>query len=160
MVNNNVVDNYSNKLTNNHKEDAMIHVVNVATGEVTEFADSTPEEIKDSWLMISKQIQALERAKDKLKPKVAELLDEFGKCEIGDYMFRQMTVQRRNYDKGLMRQELDEDTFDSLLIPDKTAVDRYIKENLEELGNTSTLLRNYMVDVGQPYSVTKLEQIK
>lgn len=138
----------------------MITAVDVLTGEVLEFADSTPEEIKDSWLQISKQIQALERAKDKLKPKVAELLDEFGKCEIGDYMFRQMTVQRRNYDKAVMREALDEDTLDLFLVPDKTAIDKYLKENLEELGDVSTRLRESMVDVGQPYSVTKLEQIK
>ena len=137
----------------------MIHVVNVATGEVTEFADESPEDIKNSWLMISKQIQALERAKDKLKPKVAELLDEFGKYEFEDYMFRQMTVQRRNYDKAVMREALDEDTLDLFLVPDKTAIDKYLKENLEELGIVSTILRDSMVDVGNPYSITKLEKI-
>lgn len=137
-----------------------MQVVDTLTGEVLEFPDTTPEDIKNSWLQISKQIQALERAKDKLKPKVAELLDEFGKYEFEDYMFRQMTVQRRNYDKAVMREALDEDTFDLLLIPDKTAIDRYLKENLESLGDASTKLRESMVDVGQPYSVTKLEQIK
>jgi len=137
----------------------MITVVDVLTGEVSEFADTTPEEIKDSWLQINKQIQALERAKDKLKPKVAELLDEFGKYEFEDYMFRQMTVQRRNYDKAVMREALDEDTLDLFLVPDKTAIDKYLKENLEELGDVSTRLRESMVDVGNPYSVTKLEKI-
>lgn len=137
----------------------MITAVNTISGEVMEFADSTPEEVRDSWLQISKQIQALERAKDKLKPKVASMLDEFGKCEIGDYMFRQTTVQRRNYDKAVMREALDEDTLDLFLVPDKTAIDKYLKENLEELGDISTRLRESMVDVGNPYSITKLEKL-
>lgn len=136
-----------------------MQVVDTLTGEVLEFADSTPEEIKDSWLQISKQIQALERAKDKLKPKVAELLDEFGKYEFEDYMFRQMTVQRRQYDKAVMRGVLDEDTLDLFLVPDKTKVDQYIKEHLEELGEVSTLLRKTMVTVGNPYTTVRLEKV-
>ena len=137
----------------------MITAVDVLTGEVLEFADETPEDIKNSWLMISKQIQALERAKDKLKPKVAELLDEFGKYEFEDYMFRQMTVQRRNYDKAVMREALDEDTLDLFLVPDKPRVDQYIKEHLEELGEVSTLLRKTMVTVGNPYTTVRLEKV-
>lgn len=136
-----------------------MQVVDVLTGEVMEFADTTPEDIKNSWLQISKQIQALERAKDKLKPKVAELLDEQGKYDFGDYMFRQSIVQRKNYDKAVMREALDEDTLDLFLVPDKTAIDKWLKENVEELGEISTTLRTTMVDVGNPYTITKLEKV-
>lgn len=138
-----------------------MQVVDTLTGEVMEFADTTPEEIKDSWLQISKQIQALERAKDKLKPKVAELLDEFGKCEIGDYMFRQTTVQRRNYDKGILKEVIkDEGLLDEMLQPNKKFIDDWLKENVETSGEIGTLIRDNMIDVGEPFSQTRLEQIK
>lgn len=138
----------------------MITVVNKLTGEVLDLADDSPEAIKDSWLMLSETIKAFERAKDKLKLKVADLLDEKGTYDYGDYVFRQSIVQRQNYDKAVLRNVLDADTFDLLTVPDKPAIDRYIKENLTELGAASTELRNSMIAVGEPYSMIRLEKVK
>jgi uncharacterized protein (UPF0128 family) len=58
-----------------------------------------------------------------------------------------------------MRQVFDEDLLDTLLEPHKPSVDAYIKENLEELGESSTLLRESMIEVGKAYQVIKLEKI-
>ncbi len=136
----------------------MISFVNKWTGEVHELPDDTPEKIKDSWLALSETIKACERAKDKLKPKVEELLDGGNTYDFEDYLFRRVSVQRQNYDKSVMREYLDSDMLDVLLIPDKTAVDRYLMENLEELGEVSTALRTTMIPVGLPYTSTRLEK--
>lgn len=138
----------------------MITFLNKFTGEIHELSDNTPDEIRDAWLALSETIKACERAKDKLKPKVEALLNEHGLYDYGDYKFRQTTVQRQNYDKSVMRDLLDADTFDVLMIPDKTKVDQYLKDNLESLGDTSTKLRSSMIALGEPYSVIRLEKVK
>jgi hypothetical protein len=138
----------------------MINVVNTLTGEILELPDNTPVQIKDAWLMLSETIKMLERAKDKLKPKVADMLEANGTYDFGDYMFRQSAIQRTNYDKAVMRQNLDADTFDLLLVPDKPRIDNYLKENLENLGDVGTILRSTMVAVGEPYTTIRLEKIK
>lgn len=137
----------------------MVQVVDLATGEVLEFADRTPVEIKNSWDQISQQIKALERAKDKLKPKVSELIDS-GQADFGDAIFRQTAVQRMNYNAAVMRDNLDPDVFEALMVPNKPLVDTYLKENLTELGEVSTELRRSMVPVGEPYTTIRLEKIK
>ena len=71
-----------------------------------------------------------------------------------------MTTQQRNYDKSVMRQVLDEDIFDLLLIPDKLQVDNYLKENLEQLGEASSKLRESMIPIGDPYVSIRLEKLK
>src|SRR5262245_49038384 len=111
----------------------MITVVNKLTGEVLELPDDDADDIKNAWLMLSETIKMLERAKDKLKPKVSDLLDARGTYDFGDYMFRQSSIQRTNYDKSVMRRVLDADLFDELLTPDKGKIDNYLKENLDKL---------------------------
>lgn len=138
----------------------MITVINKITGELYELADDSPDSIKDSWLLISETIKALERAKDKLKPKVADIVDAAGLCVLGDYQFRQSIIQRKNYDKTVMRQVLDEDTLDLFLVPDKSALDEYLKENIDTLGSIGTELRNTMLPIGLPYTTVKLEKLR
>lgn len=138
----------------------MIQVVNKLTGELYELTDETPEQIKDAWLMLSETIKAMERAKDKLKPKVADMLDSKGTYDFGQYMFRQSSIQRQTYDKAVMREVLDADLFDTLLMPDKTAIDTYLKENLETTGEAGSKLRQTMIPVGQPYTTIRLEKVK
>lgn len=137
----------------------MIKLVNKLTGEVMELPDSSPEEIKESWLLLSETIKVCEGGKDKLKAKVRSLVNDNGLYDMGEYQFRVMSVQRYNYDKAVMREALDPDLFDTFLEPNKTAVDRYIKENVEVIGDTATILRKSMLPIGNPYSVTKLERL-
>ena len=136
----------------------MIKVVNTLTGEVEEFLDDTPKDILNSWKLISNQIKALERAKEKLKKKVPAIVDNNGNFEHSGYRFHISTVQRFNYDKAIMREVFDEDLLDTLLVPNKTLVDTYIKDNLEDLGENSTYLRKNMVEQGLSYQVIKLEK--
>jgi len=137
----------------------MIKVVNTLTGEIEEFLDDTPNEIVESWKQISNQIKALERAKEKLKKKVPSILDNNDTYEHNGYRFKLSHVQRFNYDKAVMRQVFDEDLLDTLLKPDKTLIDTYIKDNLEQLGELSSMLRNSMKEEGLGYQVIKLEKV-
>ena len=138
---------------------SVVTVVNKLTGEVLELSVSTPVEIKDAWLMLGETMKALERAKDKLKPLVSELV-ESNQADFGDYIFKIIPIQRMTYDKSMLRHVLDEDTFDLMMIPDKAAVDRYLKENLDQLGEDSTKLRTSMVPTGAPYTTIRLEKQK
>ena len=137
----------------------QIQVVNKLTGEVLELPVDNPVQIKDAWLMLSETIKMLERAKDKLKPKV-EALVAANQADFGTHAFRQSVVQRQTYDKAVMREVFDADTLDLFLVPDKTKVDNYLKENLESLGDASTKLRQSMVPVGTPYTTIRLEKVK
>lgn len=138
----------------------MIQVMNYKTGEVAEYAASSPDEIMSSWLEISETIKLYEAAKDQLKKLVPEIVNDKGVYENGDYMFRYSSIQRYSYDKSVMRELLDPDVFDVLTEPSKTKVDKYLKDNLDDLGEATTALRESMVAVGKPYSVVKLERIK
>lgn len=130
------------------------------TGEIVEFDIQNLADLVNAWRIASEYEKLAKDLKDKLKPELAKYLNDDGKSdEIDGYRFTTSFIQRKNYDKAVMRQVLDEDTFDLLLIPHKTKVDQYIKENLSELGDTSTILRESMVEDGEPYSVTRLEKI-
>lgn len=130
-------------------------VVNKFTGEIYELPTRKPADIVDSWRLLNGLIETAKRAKDKLKVK-AEALD---RQDINGYEFIVMNNQRFNYDKAVMRQLLDADTFDSLLVPDKAAVDEYLRENLDTLGEASSELRRTMVPVGSPYQTIRLQKI-
>lgn len=130
------------------------------TGEIVEFDINNLTDLVNAWRIASEYEKLAKDLKDKLKPELAKYVNEDGKSdEIDGYRFTTTFVQRKNYDKAVMRQVLDEDTFDLLLIPHKTKVDEYIKEHLDELGEASTMLRESMIDDGKPYSITKLEKL-
>jgi hypothetical protein len=150
----------------------MTQVVNKLTGEVYELDDHTAVAIRDSWLLLTETIKACERAKEKLKPKIDNIMAELSVLPIGDYQFRRTITERKTYDKAVMRQVLDADVFDLLLVPDKTRIDEYLKDNLETLDQgVGTALRNSMVPVmtrdkktGEykpmlPYTTLRLEKL-
>lgn len=136
-----------------------IEVTVDTTGELLEFAASTPQEILDSWLVASSYIAAYEKVKDRLKKVIPEFIDERGQLEVGSHLFRISAIQRMNYDKFHLRQVFDEDTLDLFLEPNKGKIDKYIAANLAELGEGSTLLRTTMVPVGKPYSSIRVEKL-
>lgn len=137
-----------------------ITATNKATGELYELQVDTPEQIVRAW-QVAQEAEKVSRAlKDQLKGLVPALVSEKGTSEpIDNFMFRVSNVQRMNYDKSAMREVFDADTFEVLLKPDKPAVDKYLKENLEALGEGSTKLRQTMIAEGQPYQVIKLEKL-
>lgn len=137
-----------------------IQAVNRATGEVIDLPANTPEEIVQAWNIAKEYEKAATALKDQLKKLVPNLVNERGVSdEVNGYVFRVSNVQRKTYDKAVLRQQLDEDTFDLFMKPDKTAIDKYLRENLEDLGEASTIIRNSMIDDGKPYQVIKLEKV-
>jgi hypothetical protein len=133
--------------------------INKLTGEVIEYNADTPEEIMQIWQEVNETIKTYESIKDQLKKKVPEIVNDRGLYEQGDYQFRVSFVQRYTYDKAILRQNLDEDTLDLFLEPNKKAIDEYLKENLEDLGSVTTTIRNALVEKGKPYQVIKLERL-
>lgn len=135
-------------------------IINRLTGEVLNFNDRTYEEVLWTW----KHAQELERIaktiKDKLKPKVRDFIVVDGVTEpLDGYQFRKSVVQRYNYNKSTLRQYLDPDVVDVLTKVDKTAVDRYLKENFTELGSIADNIRQSAIPEGKPYEVIKLENL-
>ncbi len=137
-----------------------ISAVNKATGEIIKLDANTPEQIVSAWRVAQEYVKTAEALKDQLKRLVPSLVTEKGTSEpIGNFQFRISNVQRMNYDKAIMRNVFDEDTFDLLLTPDKPMIDKYIKEHLDELGDNSTKLRENMIELGRPYQIIKLEKL-
>jgi len=137
----------------------MIKAVNKLTGEIYDFKSDTPEEVMETWLTLSETIKALSDAKDKLKPLVEKMVDHNGTFAHDNYMFRVSHIQRYNYDKSIMRDVFDQDLYETLVKPDKTLIDKYLKENIDDMGERSTLLRANMREEGKPYKVIKLERL-
>jgi len=130
------------------------------TGEIFEFDVSTPAKAREAWELASDYIKAYEAIKDQIKPIISDIIDDKGIYDFGDAIFRVVSVQRMNYDKSLLRQVLDADTYDLFLKPDKPRIDNYLKENLADLGSNSSLLRKGMIPEGRPYQQFRLEKVK
>lgn len=138
----------------------MITATNKATGEVIELPSETLEEVVAAWRVAQEYSKAADALKDQLKKLVPQYIDHTNRsAECSNFQFKVNSIQRMTYDKSVLRNNLDEDTFDVLMKVDKTAVDRYLKENLEELGESSTVIRQAMVADGMPYEVIKLEKL-
>jgi hypothetical protein len=117
-------------------------------------------QLTSAWRIASEYEKIGQELKDKLKKLLPEYLDDSGRTdEVDGYRFTTVLVQRKNYDKAVLRQVLDEDLLDLFLKPDKTKIDNYIKEHLDELGENSGLLRDTMIEDGKPYSITRLEKL-
>lgn len=137
-----------------------ITATNKITGEVIELPADSLAEIVEAWRFAQEYEKAAALLKDQLKKIVPALVGANGLSEqFGSYQFRVSSVQLMNYDKAAMREVLDPDTFDTLVKPDKPAVDRYLRENLESLGDDSTHIRQAMVPQGEPFQVIRLERI-
>lgn len=137
-----------------------ITATNEITGEFISLDTNNLTQIVHAWRMASEYEKLAKRIKDKLKPLVAEHTLMGASDAIDGFQFRQSFVQRKTYDKGIMREVLDEDTYDLFMKPDKSAVDKYIRENLESLGEQAKQLRDNMIDDGKAYQVIKLEKLE
>lgn len=139
----------------------MITAVNKATGEVVELEADTLEQITTAWRVAQEYEKTAKALKDQLKELVPRFIGDSGTSEpTNGAMFRVSTIQRMTYDKATVRTILDEDIFDLVTKIDKTALDTYLKENLEQLGDVSTELRHAMVPDGKAYQVIKLERLE
>lgn len=137
-----------------------ITATNKATGEVVELPADNPDQIVLAWQVAQEYEKTSKALKDQLKKLVPEFVGERGTSDpIGNFQFRVSSIQRMNYDKSIMREVLDADLFDTLLEPNKSAIDTYLKEHIEETGEAGTKLRQSMIPVGNPYQVIKLEKL-
>lgn len=138
----------------------MITATNKHTGEIIQLPVNTPEEVVRAWQIAQEYGKTAETLKTQLKSLVTKFVEDNGTSEpINGFMFRISNVQRMNYDKAKLREVLDEDVYDLMVKPDKPMIDKYLKENLESLGNASTELRQAMIPEGKPYEVIKLERL-
>ena len=137
----------------------MISALNKATGEVIELPADTLEEVTQAWQTVQQYDKAITALKEQLKKKVRELADQEQIEEVNNTIFRVTSVQRMTYDKSVLRRLLDEDTLDVFLEVKKTAVDNYLKENIDDLRDVATEIRSSMVASGDPYEVIKLEKL-
>lgn len=139
----------------------MITATNKATGELVELETDTPEQIVQAWQIAQEYVKTAESLKDQLKKLVPNLINESKGIsdQYGNYIFRRSVVQRMTYDKAVVRNVLDEDTYDLVTKVDKTALDRFLKDNLAELGDKSHELRTAMIPEGNAFEVIKLEKV-
>lgn len=139
----------------------MITATNKHTGEVVELPTDNYEQVIQAWQIAQEYAKVADQLKNQLKKEVPKFVENGNtSLPVNGFMFRISNVQRMNYDKAVLRRNLDEDVLDLLLEPSKPKVDAYLKEHLEELGSASTEIRNAMVEVGRPYEVIKLERVK
>lgn len=137
-----------------------ISATHKTTGELVEFDVTNLTELVSAWRTVQEYEKLATNLKDQLKKLLPQYIKEDGKSdEIDGYRFTTVLVQKKNYDKAVLRQVLDEDLLDLFLKPDKTKIDNYIKEHLDELGENSGLLRDTMIEDGKPYSITRLEKL-
>lgn len=137
----------------------MIKASNKVTGEVIELETNNLEQTITAWEVSQGYEKLAKDLKDQLKKIVPGYVGDKGVSdEARKSMFRISHVQRMTYDKAVVRSVLDEDVFDLVTKIDKSKLDTYIKENLAELGDASTEMRNAMIPDGNAYEVIKLER--
>lgn len=139
----------------------MITAVNKHTGEVVELEADTYEKLVQAWQIASEYEKVSKALKDQLKELVPTYISDKGTSpEFNGVMFRQSSVQRMNYDKSVLQEVIDDQgLLFEMLKPNKPFIDKYLKENLAELGDISTTLRKSMQPDGAPYTVIKLEKL-
>lgn len=139
---------------------AKITATNKATGEVVELDADTLDQVMGAWRIAQEYEKTAKALKDQLKKIVPSyIVDNNRSTEANNFVFKVSSIQRMTYDKSALREALDEDTFDVLMKPDKPAIDKYLKENIDSLGEISTIIRKSMVADGKPYELIKLEKL-
>lgn len=135
---------------------ASLKFVNTITGEQFEFPTDTSDQIIEAYT----QAQALEAAAKRAKEKARNLIvqRDLDGYISGDRSVKIVNVQRKDYDLSVMREVLDADQFNTFIKPDKTALDTFIKENVEDMPEAKQL-RDTMVDIGDPYVKISVDKI-
>jgi hypothetical protein len=130
------------------------------TGEVIELQADTREQVVESLLYIKAYTDALDGLKKKLNAVATEMIDADGPILHNGYRLNSSVVQRMSYDETVLREVFDADELAMFTEYKKTAIDAYIAEHLDDLGDQSTLLRSTMQPTGNPYAVVRLERQK
>lgn len=131
-----------------------------STGEIMSLPAETPEDIIGSLRVVSDYIKAWDSIKKELQKLALEIVDGKGRFEHDGYLLRTYTTQRMVYDRAVLREAFDDDLLDTFMEPQKSRIDQYLKEHLDELGDMSTKLRTSMVPTGKPYTVVRVERLE
>lgn len=136
---------------------ASLKFVNTITGEQFEFPTDTNDQLVEAY----NQAQALEAAAKRAKEKARNLIVErdLDGYISGNRAVKIINVQRKDYDLTVMREVLDADQFNTFIKPDKTALDTFIKENVESMPEAKDL-RDTMIDIGDPYIQVRVEKVQ
>ena len=136
-----------------------IQATNKHTGEIVELEVNDYESLVQAWLVASEYEKVSKKLKDELKKLVPAYAEQKIVGLNDKYAFKINSVQPYTYDKSILREELDEDTYDQFMKPDKTSIDKYLKDNVESLGELGKKLRDNMLPAGKAYQVIRLEKL-
>lgn len=139
----------------------MINVTNKVSGESVDLDTSTPDGIVQAWQYAQELDKMSKRLKDELKKAVPTLLvNDSVSDPIGKFMFRRSWTQRKTYDKATLRRFLDEDLLDDFMVIKKGNVDKYIKENHDQIPpDVLRAIKEAEIPDGDAYEVIKLEKV-
>ncbi len=137
----------------------MITATNPFTGEVFELEDKTPTDLENAYNFCKQFEKTIKQMQDQLKAVVKKWTPD-GILETPNGMFRYSSVQRQTYDKGVIRNLVDEDLFDTFTVIKKSAVDSWLKERVMKQDidpELNTQIRSALIPDGKPYEVVKYE---
>lgn len=147
-----------------------VTVVNKLTGEVYDFAWADDESQAEAYANLSETITALERAKKKIREMVVADMDkrqlDHNKVGGGRFEWHKVISRYFNYDLRIMRNVLDEDLYNQIITPNKTMIDKFLKEGIADPDHAvitpeaGQALRDHMVEVRPPSVALKLERSK
>lgn len=146
----------------------QIKTIVEATGEVIELDATKPLDIVTAWQIATDYEKAAKDLKNQLKDYLPSMINDVTGLSdrYGDYHFRQSSSQPMTYPVSKVREvftpelrkrfDLDEDAF---LEVKKSELDKFIKKNLDILGDKSTELANSKVAKGNPRVSVRLEKV-
>lgn len=147
-----------------------VTVVNKLTGEIYDFDWADEESQAEAYANLSETITALERAKKKIREIVVADMDkrqlDHNKVGGGRFEWHKVISRYYNYDLRIMRNVLDEDLFNQIIKPNKTLIDKFLKESVADPehavipADAGQALRDHMTEERPPSVALKLERSK
>lgn len=129
-------------------------IADKATGIV--FDVSTPQKAVESLLEAQTIYKSLERTSKRIKA----VLRSHDGLEHDNHLVRVMNVQRATYNKGKLREFMDEDLLDNFLKVEKGKLDDWLKEQVQNGTDYDTHgIRMALEPDGLPFEVIKLEKL-
>lgn len=130
----------------------MNQVIDKALGLVYDV--SSPELAIEALLDAQNMAKSLEQTTKEIK----KHLVDHDKYEHKNYMVRYSATQRQNYNKGKLRELVDDDLFDIFTFVKKGAVDKWLKESIAR-GDPTPPLKSILEAEGDPYTSLRLVKV-
>jgi hypothetical protein len=139
----------------------MITATNPITGEMFEIKDDTPADLEQAYQVLKSFERTTKKLLDQWKERVTAYDSETLETPHG--YIKCSVIQRQTYDKGILRQLIDEDTLDDFLVIKKSSVDNWLKERVEKQDIDMDLnrsIRAALIPDGMPFVTIKYEKTK